>query len=129
VSTTLNNTAYPSSFFDTWSSAIYFDASTSEPTLTPCTDKPNAIFYCPSSTESFSAVVLSTSTVPIDIPFTVADADTLLTAGGLVAFSNLAGTAPGGVFEWGMPFFYGRNVYFAIEGKVTILADGPYVAF
>jgi Protein of unknown function (DUF3443) len=130
VSTTLNNTAYPSSSFDTGSSAIYFDASSSEPTLTPCTDRPNAIFYCPSSTESFPAAVFSTSIVPIDITFSVADADTLLVAGGsLVAFSNLGGTAPDGVFDWGMPFFYGRNVYFAIEGKVTILADGPYVAF
>jgi hypothetical protein len=130
VSTTLNNTAYPSSFFDTGSSALYFDASSSEPTLTLCTDKPNAIYYCPSSTESFSAVALSTSTVPIEIPFTVADADTLLAGGGTVfAFGNLGGTAPDGVFDWGMPFFYGRNVYFVIEGKVTTLADGPYVAF
>ena len=130
VSTTLNNTAYPSSFFDTGSSAIYFDASTSEPTLTLCADKPNSVFYCPSSTESLSAVVLSTSTVPIDVTFSVASADTLLAGGGsLFAFSNLAGTAPDGVFDWGMPFFYGRNVYFAIEGKVTVLADGPYVAF
>lgn len=130
VSTTLNNTAYPSSFFDTGSSAIYFDASTSEPTLTLCTDKANSIFYCPSSTEGFSAVVFSTSTVPIEIPFSVASADALIAGGGsLFAFGNLAGTAPDGVFDWGMPFFYGRNVYFAIEGKVTVLADGPFVGF
>jgi hypothetical protein len=130
VSTTLNNTAYPNSFFDTGSNALYFDATSSEPTLTLCTDTPNTIYYCPSGTESFSAVVLSTSAVPINIPFTVASADSLLASGGsLFAFSNLAGTTPGGVFDWGMPFFYGRNVYFAIEGKVTLLADGPYVAF
>jgi hypothetical protein len=130
VSTTLNNTAYPNSFFDTGSSALYFDASSSEPTLTLCTVQPNTNYYCPSSTESFSAVVLSTSYTPINIPFTVASADTLLASGGsLFAFGNLAGTAPGGVFDWGMPFFYGRNVYFAIEGKVTLLADGPYLAF
>jgi uncharacterized protein DUF3443 len=130
VSTTINNTGYPNSFFDTGTSAILFDATTSEPGLTLCTGTPNSNFYCQSSTESLEAEVFSSSLVPVEVPFSVADADTLLAGGGsLVAFNDLGGTAPGGVFDWGMPFFYGRNVYFVIEGKVTTLADGPYVAF
>ena len=39
---------------------------------------------------------------------------------------------PGGdmtVFAWGLSFFYGRNVYTAIETKSTPGGMGPYVAF
>jgi len=34
------------------------------------------------------------------------------------AMGTLAGTNPSGVgFDWGLPFFYGVNVYTAIEGQ------------
>jgi hypothetical protein len=46
-----------------------------------------------------------------------------------VAFSNLAGTYPASsgadTFDWGLPFYYGRTVYTAIEGATT---DGRYGA-
>jgi hypothetical protein len=32
-------------------------------------------------------------------------------------------------FDFGMPFFYGRNVFNAIEGMPTPVGDGPYFAF
>jgi hypothetical protein len=32
-------------------------------------------------------------------------------------------------FDWGLPFFYGRNVYNAIENHTTTAGTGPYVAF
>jgi len=32
-------------------------------------------------------------------------------------------------FTWGMPFFYGRKVYFGFPGYDSVLGKGPYVAF
>jgi hypothetical protein len=32
-------------------------------------------------------------------------------------------------FAWGLPLFYGRNVFAAIEGRSTPGGAGPYFAF
>jgi hypothetical protein len=32
-------------------------------------------------------------------------------------------------FLWGLPFFYGRTVYTAVEAQNTPSGQGPYVAF
>jgi hypothetical protein len=32
-------------------------------------------------------------------------------------------------FDWGLPFFFGRTVYTAIEGQSTPAGVGPYFAF
>ena len=38
--------------------------------------------------------------------------------------------APGGrYFAWGLPFFFGRSVYTAIDGAYTIYGPGPYIAY
>jgi hypothetical protein len=33
------------------------------------------------------------------------------------------------VFDWGLPFFYARNAYAAIEQQSTPGGAGPYVAY
>ena len=33
------------------------------------------------------------------------------------------------IFDWGLPFFYGRNVYAAVEQQATPRGTGPYVAY
>jgi len=33
------------------------------------------------------------------------------------------------IFDWGMPFFYGRNVYAAVEQQSTPGGTGPYIAY
>ena len=37
--------------------------------------------------------------------------------------------SPASSFDLGLPFFYGRNVYTAIEGRSAGGATGPYFAF
>jgi hypothetical protein len=32
-------------------------------------------------------------------------------------------------FDWGLPFFYGRSVFTAIEGQAAGSAVGPYYAY
>ncbi|MFI4890336.1 MAG: DUF3443 family protein [Steroidobacterales bacterium] len=131
LSTAFNGVAFPQSFFDTGSNSLYFNDSALTPTLALCSDQANTGFYCPTSTASYSAAVQSTDNVLISVPFSVANTDTLRAGGtSLIAFNDLGEkfSVPG-VFDWGIPFFFGRNVYNVIEGKTTTVATGPYVAF
>ena len=52
------------------------------------------------------------------VNFGVGNADQLFASSNDSAFSTLAGPNPG-TFDWGLPFFFGRNVYTAILGKNT----------
>ena len=66
-----------------------------------------------------------------NVSFTVANVDQLATANPTFnAFNNLAAPAGDNItFAWGLPFFFGRNVYTAIEAKSTPAGLGPYNAF
>jgi hypothetical protein len=118
--------AYEKSFFDTGSNGLYFSYTG----ITVCTTTLTQ-YYCPASTLSYNSTVESSSATLISIPFSVGNAQTLLSASATsVAFNNLAGpTTLAGRFTWGLPFFLGRNVYSVIEGKTTSLAIGPYLSF
>jgi hypothetical protein len=72
------------------------------------------------------------------VNFTIANTETLFTNQNNVAFDNLGGssTAPrsgsggmGAFFDWGLPFYFGKNVFTAIEGQSTPAGTGPFVAF
>ena len=43
-------------------------------------------------------------------------------------YLTVGGSNPG-AFDWGLPFFFGRNVFTAIEDQVTPAGKGPFVAF
>jgi hypothetical protein len=113
------------SFFDSGSNGLYFNDSS----LTTCTD--NVQFYCPASTTSLSAMIVGQNNVSVPVDFSVANTDDLGAGdASLVAFSNLAGTySTSNTFDWGLPFFYGRNVYTVFENASTAAGAGPYVAF
>lgn len=124
-----NGKAY-ASYIDSGSNGLYFlDSATSG--LTAC---PAALdgFYCPTAVANLGAVMSSASGAHSAIAFSVANAGTL--NGANSAFDDLAGASPGfpmdpGAvgFDWGIPFFFGRNVYTAIEARGT--PAGPYFAF
>ncbi len=123
ISTTYGGKSYIS-FLDTGSNALYFlDATTTG--LPTC---PNASgFYCPTTTKNLTATNHSTNGSSGAVNFSVANAETLFTTPN-VAFSNLAGPNLN-TFDWGLPFFYGRNVFTAIEGQSTPGGPGPYFAY
>jgi hypothetical protein len=126
LTTSLNGQTYPdASFFDTGSNAIYFlDAATTG--LPTCNDY--TFLYCPASIKSFSATNLGVNGVSGSVDFEIDNADTLVANPSVGVAPNLGGPNPGG-FDWGLPFFFGRNVYTAIEGKSTPGGMGPYVAY
>lgn len=125
--TLYNGTSYNASTIDSGSNAFFFaDAGTPV-----CASPPAAGFYCPPATQNLSALIQGRNSRSVPVIFSVANADALVTTNpGLSAYSNLG--APQFVangFTWGLPFFYGRNVYLAIEGANTPAGRGPYVAF
>ena len=73
----------------------------------------------------------SGSTIRSEVPFFVSDPSTL--PAGTTAFSDLAAPDTSGLqnFVWGLPFFYGRNVYTAIWGATSPsgVPPGPFWAY
>ncbi len=125
LTTTFNGKSYPGSFIDSGSNALFFlDAATSG--IPVCKD--NSSFYCPASTMNLSAMNQGGNGASTTVNFSVANADSILSAAGAAAFNDLAGPSPGN-FDWGLPFFFGRTVFTAIEGRSTPQGTGPYWAY
>jgi hypothetical protein len=87
-------------------------------------------FYCPVSELQLSATNTGTNGATSTINFQVDNANRLFSSRN-TAFNNLAGAyaTSGGYFDWGLPFFFGRKVFTAIEGQSTPGGIGPYVAY
>ena len=119
--TTFNGKTY-TSFLDSGSNGLFFDASTST-SLTDCSG-----WFCPSSTTSFSATNKGYTGLPSgDVSFQIGNAITLSNSSNNV-FIELGGSFPN-FFDWGLPFFLGRTVYVGIEGKTSSLGTGRYWAY
>jgi hypothetical protein len=125
--TVFNSQSLAQSFLDTGSNGLFFN----DTSLPPCTSTNFTKFYCPASPQVLSAVLEGQNTVSATVNFSVDNAETLgANDPSLVAFATLAGTYPtANTFDWGLPFYYGRTVYTAIENAATAVGTGPYVAF
>ena len=114
-------------FLDSGSNAIYFldSRTTGIPT---CTDL--SFWYCAASTTNFSATNEGANGATGTFNFSIGNADTLTSklTNGVAADLGGPGFGPG-TFDWGLPFFFGRNVYTAIEGRSTPGGQGPYWAY
>lgn len=110
---TYNSANNTPSFIDLGSNAFFFP----DATITTCADAPD--FYCPGSLLSLSAVNLGTNSATGTVDFSIDNADTLFATNGSAdaAFSTLGGPNPGGGFDYGLPFFYGKSVFTAIDGQ------------
>ena len=126
-STSYNGQSYPA-FIDSGSNAYFFlDSATTG--LADCSDATG--FYCPPSSTNFSALTAGSGSTPgvaTSINFAVGNADTLFSNANDFVFSTLGGPNPG-MFDWGLPFFFGRNVYTAIAAQNTPAGQGPYWAY
>jgi len=126
-----NGSTYSGSFIDSGSNGIFFLSSSS--TGIPECPELNG-FYCPANTLSLSAQIRGAGGTPTEqVAFSVASARNLF-ASNNTAFANLGGTGGGPPgqdqsFDWGLPFFFGRNVYTAIEGASTPGGPGPWFAY
>jgi hypothetical protein len=128
--TKLNSTTTQLGFIDSGSSALFFLNSTTTG-LPNCTG--NFVgYYCPGSTQSLTATNTGNNGVTSMVNFSVGPAENLLNSNN-DAFSNLGGAGTdatvGPYFDWGLPFFFGRSVFVAIEGKSAGGSTGPYWAY
>jgi hypothetical protein len=126
ITITYKNVAYPDSFIDSGSNLIFLNDSS----LTVCGTSPNQVF-CPTSEQSVSAVNEGANNVQSTVSFKIGDASTLFNNNpSFTAFDNVAAPSSDSTgFDFGLPFFYGRNVFVAIQGATTSGGTGPYVAY
>lgn len=115
-------------FLDSGSNGYFFTDSS----LAACTT--NIGWYCPSTAVTLSATNqgAGASSGTSSVSFNIASFDALSNAHpSFAAYENIGGPMPAGVtgFDWGLPFFYGRTVAVAFEGKSTSAGAGPYVAY
>lgn len=125
--TTQNGTTYSGSIIDSGSTGLFFATN-----QLPACASPDQSYYCPSATQQLSAANTGTNGVTSTVAFSVGNADQIWRAsGGASAMPLFAGPAYVGsqVFDWGLPFFYGRTVYAAIEQQSTPAGMGPYFAY
>jgi hypothetical protein len=137
---TLNNNGYfavtfngqtdSQSFIDSGSNGYFFADSS----ITQCGKSDVASgFYCPNTPPNLSAINQGANGVSGTVSFAVGNADTLFSSNPNDAvYSTLAGPqlpASSGSFDWGLPFFYGRKVFVAIESASTPGGLGPYWAY
>ncbi|MDB5705633.1 MAG: Heavy-chain fibroin [Sphingomonas bacterium] len=131
LSATYNGKQLTQSFLDSGSNSYFFiDTS-----LNPCTDSALIAFYCPAAPLLLSPVLTATNGT------TASGAFTLFSPLNVDAAANVApglGINPTLVtpplpfansFDFGIPFFFGRSVYTAIEGRPAGGTQGPYLAF
>jgi hypothetical protein len=88
--------------------------------------------YCPPTPLSLSATLEDINGAQqTTVSFAIANATTQFADNpAFTAFNNLAKTGAQGEFHFGLPFFFGHNVFVAIDGKTTPGGiTGPYIAF
>ena len=124
IAAMFSGTTYTNSFVDSGSEAVFFLNSS---TLGVPLCASNAAFYCPSSPISYSAIITGSNGAANTAAFGVANAEALFGTG-KVAFNNLGGPTASG-FDFGLPFFFGRYVFVAIQGENTSSGVGPFWAF
>jgi hypothetical protein len=77
-----------------------------------------------------TAVVVGNNGSASTVDFSVANWQQLLAyAPWATSFDDIAGVANLGDFVLGLPFFFGRNVFIAIDGQNTAGGPGPYFAY
>lgn len=118
-----------SSFIDSGSNG-YFFPDESIPTCSA-----SAVFYCPSSTLTLSAVNIGQNGNANTLSVQIANPNALSSSN--YAFDDIGGpTASSGVtdpfnnyFDFGLPFFFGRSVSILFDGATSGSIEGPVYAY
>ena len=123
ITATYKGVAYVNGYLDAGSNGNFF----TDGALTQCVSpSPNVGFYCQNPATSEMATLQGSSATTLTGSFSVGDADTIPAS--YTAFPDLAGTNadPKG-FDLGLSFFYGHNIFTAIE--MSSAAGAPYFAY
>ena len=126
ITVTYKGTAFPDGFLDSGSNLDYFN----DTSIRTCSIS-NQPYFCPTSELSLSTMNEGTNNVTSTVNLKIADASTQFTNNPtFTAFDNIGapGSDPQG-FDFGLPFFYSRNVFVALDGMNTSGGLGPYFAY
>jgi len=140
----------PYSYFDTGSNAYYF-ADGGIPSATGCSGYPGYnssnpdAWYCPGSELHLNATVTGQNGTQSSVSFSIGNTYTLFNTYTGSVFYDLGANSGVSVttcdsqtkavgdtscaFDFGFPFFLGRNVFIAFAGANTAWGMGPYVAY
>ncbi len=126
--TSFNGHTYRS-FIDSGSNGLFFPSGA----VTSCTGS-LAGWYCPASQTLLTATNSAYTGSPSgSFEFQIVSLKDLLNNSGTWVFPSMAGSSGGsglnGLFDWGLPFYLGRNVYLGIENTNSSLGTGPYWAY
>ena len=126
--TVSGTTAYPDSYIDSGSNALFFDDA-ALPKGCQSSTASGGGWYCPPLVVRRTATFTDAFGATASADYAVASADVLFGSSS-VAFAELAGSAGQGAntFVWGLPFFYGRSVFTSIWGQ-ALSPNGPWNAF
>jgi hypothetical protein len=132
ITTLYNGQSLVQSFIDSGSSDLFFVDSN----ITPCSNANLAGYYCPSSPVNLALTIQGQNGASVSFSQTLNSAQPLLSTTnaavpgtGYNPSTNKNFTNTPSSFDFGIPFFYGRRVYTAIEGRSAGGVNGPYVAF
>jgi hypothetical protein len=133
ITTKFNGQSLNQSFLDTGSNGFFFPDSS----IPACS---NADWFCPAKLTSLSAQNVGANNASGTVNFFIDNAQSLFNTGD-TAFPTLGGPNGSGScsaqnsgacsFDWGLPFFYGRNVFNGIRGKTLPSGTpaGPWWAY
>ncbi|WON83431.1 MULTISPECIES: DUF3443 domain-containing protein [Chromobacterium] len=124
ITTSYKSLSY-SSFLDSGSNGLFFP----DATIATCVVG-SGTWFCPGGILNLNAS-LSGGGNSSAVAFNLGNAGTLLSQGysALPAVGMPASGFLGSYFDWGLPFFYGRNVYIGLEGRSNPLGSGPMFLF
>ena len=132
LTATYNGRVLSQSYLDSGSNAYYF-VDTSIPT---CTATGFTGYYCPTTPLSMSATLLAADRSNVQAPFAIYNAQNLFSTDD-AALPTLGANPElldslspySDSFDFGLPFFFGRNIYVAFEGRTAGGTAGPFFAF
>ena len=101
-----------------------------DPTIAVCSSGKYVGYYCPMVAPQAlyavnTGVGMNNATNRVD--FAIADPSSFVA--NAAAFTDLGGGGGSTRFTWGMPFFYGRQVYIGIEQRASGVYTGPFFAY
>lgn len=131
LNTTYNGRTYNRAAFDSGSNFYFFtDAALAACASSSTVGTATSYFYCPPTVQTLTALVTGTNNAATNVNFRIANATAMFAAASNTAIPDVGasiGSTTG--FLWGLPFYFGRSVFTALQGQATPLGTGPYVGF
>jgi hypothetical protein len=126
---TLNQYGYFTTTYQGYQYLSAIDSGSNANFFTDYTTLYSGDWFVPASTLSLSAILVGSTSgsTPVTVPFSLANVYTLLT-NQYAAYDSLGGPLYN-TFLWGLPFFYGRSVYTALNNATIGTHIGPFIAF